>query len=65
LSPLLFDCVKYVFVEKFPEIFFGDANVDVVIDLDCHTNTIALANAEAAGQHNIVCDAMLSNGILE
>jgi hypothetical protein len=39
--------------------------VDVVIDLDCHTNTIALANAETARQHNIVCDAMFSNGILE
>ena len=54
-----------MFVKKLFEILFGDTNVDVVIHLNGNTLTVALTNAEASGQNDLIREPVLGHGILQ
>ena len=52
-------------VEKFFEILFCYADVNIIINLNCYTNTITLADAKASGKCNFVFKMMFFNGFLK
>ena len=53
-DPFVLDYVENVFLEKFSEIFAGDTDVNVVVNLNGDADAVALTDAEAAGEHDLV-----------
>ncbi len=54
-----------MFVEKFLEIFARNADMDIVVDLDRNADTVALTDAKATGQYNVVFQSVFFYGMLQ
>ena len=52
-------------VKKLFEILFGDADVNLIIDLQGHTNAITPADAKASGKCNLIFQMMIFHGLLQ
>ena len=52
-------------VEKFFEILFCYADVNIIINLNCYTNAITLADAKTTGKCNFVFQMMIRDGVLK
>ena len=59
------DYIKYIFLEKFSEVFSCHTNVNIIIHLYCNTYTVALSYTEAAGEHNVILDMIVTHCFLE
>ena len=63
--PFIFDDIKYIFLEKFSEIFSRHAYVNVIVYLHGHTDAVTLSDAKATGKHNLILDMMFLHGFFK
>jgi len=65
LRPFFFQFFKDFIMKEIVESFACDAWIDVVVNLDCDANPVAVAGTEASGQGNVAFKMMLSYGVLQ
>ena len=63
--PFVFYNIKYIFLEKFSEIFSRHAYVNVIVYLHGNTDAVALSDAKATGKHNLILDMMFLHGFFK
>ena len=64
-APFIFCCGEYVFIKKLSEILSCYSDVDVIVDLNGDTDTVAFADTEAAGKHYLIRKRVLLDRLLQ
>ena len=59
------DYVKYIVLEKFSEIFSGDAYVNIIVYLHGNTDAVALSDTKATGKHDLILNMMFLYGFFK
>ena len=52
-------------LEELLEVFTRNSDVNIIVDLNGNADSVALSDAKAAGEDNLVLDVMLGDRLLE
>ena len=54
-----------MFLKEGREGILGNIDMDIIVNLNGHTGTVALSNAETSGEGNFLFQVVVLNGLLE